>query len=50
MTKAGEKLITAAQEAVKVAQCNHALVDRSTNPWRCPTCGATIHNPPQFLK
>ena len=39
-----------AKKAVKVAQCNHALVDRSQNPWRCATCGAAIHNPPQRLK
>ncbi len=49
MTRTGEKLIAAAKEAVKIAQCDHALVMTPTQPKDnrrvcvfCPRCEATF--------
>lgn len=52
MTKAGEKLIAAAKEAVKVSQCEHEMLDPfpadlgpregfASN--KCKKCGATFY-------
>ena len=52
MTQAGDRLIRAAKEAVKVAKCPrgpHGLVARASHKYRCPECGAKVHTPPLSL-
>lgn len=49
MTKAGEKLIAAAKEAVKVAQCDHAWKSQKRvgrfDVCECSKCGGTFYFP-----
>lgn len=51
MTKAGEKLLNAAKEAIEVAKCDHDLIpqptqrDSSLRKFHCKKCGATIWEP-----
>lgn len=51
MTKAGNKLLKAAREAVQVAKCDHVLIPQpverrsNLNKFYCKKCGATIWHP-----
>ena len=51
MSKAGEKLIAAAKEAVEVAKCDHDLHEQPTargstlRKFYCTKCRATIWQP-----
>ena len=53
MTKAGEKLIAAAKEAVEAAKCDHKLTPQphqgTLRKFYCPKCGATIWKTPQEI-
>jgi len=53
VSKAGDKLLKAAKEAVTVAKCDHSekiqqppLTRKSVlDRFYCPKCGATLHEP-----